>query len=186
MTEERAALRQVTTRQVYESPWLRLREDTVERLDGSRGVYSVVEKRDFALIVAVEDGGFHIVEEYRYPIGRRALSFPQGGWPPGTDGGEPDDLARAELAEETGLRAGRLTRLGYLNSSHGTSTQGCHVYLAEDLTHGEPRRELEEQDQTARWVPHAELLRMIRGGEITDDSSVAAFALYLLNRPDGC
>ena len=180
MADERPAIRQLETRQVYQSPYMRLREDVIERLDGSRGIYSVVEKRDFALVVPVEDDGFHLVEEYRYPIGRRTTSFPQGGWPPGTDGGEPDDLARAELAEETGLRAGRLTRLGHLDSSHGTTNQGCHVYLAEDLTHGETAREVEEQDQTTRWVPRAELLRMVRDGEITDDSSVAALALYLL------
>lgn len=181
MADERPAIRQVETRHVYESPWMRLREDVIERLDGSRGIYSVVEKRDFALVVPVEDGGFHVVEEYRYPIGRRTTSFPQGGWPPGEAGGEPDDLARAELAQETGLRAGRLTRLGHLDSSHGTTNQGCHVYLAEDLTHGEPDREAEEQDQTTRWVPYDELLRMVRAGEITDDSSVAALALYLLH-----
>lgn len=181
MTDERPAIRQVETRQVYESPWLRLREDVVERLDGSRGIYSVVEKRDFALVIPVENEGFHLVEEYRYPIGRRTTSFPQGGWAPG-ETGEPDDLARHELAQETGLRAGRLTRLGHLDSSHGTTNQGCHVYLAEDLTHGEPARELEEQDQTTRWVPYGELLRMVRDGEITDDSSVAALALYLLRK----
>lgn len=179
MTQERPAIRQVDTRQVYASPWMRVREDTIERLDGSRGTYSVVEKRDFALVIPVEDDGFHIVEEYRYPIGRRALSFPQGGWPPG-ESGEPDAMARNELAEETGLRAGSLVRLGYLNSSHGTTNQGCHVYLATDLTHGEPDREVSEQDQTTRWVPRAELLRMVREGDVTDDSSVAALALYLL------
>lgn len=179
MADERPAIRQVETRQVYESPWMRLREDVIERLDGSRGIYSVVEKRDFALVIPVENDGFHLVEEYRYPIGRRRTSFPQGGWPPG-ESGEPEEMARLELAQETGLRAGRLTPLGYLNSSHGTTNQGCHVYLAEDLTHGAPDREVEEQDQTSRWVPRAELLRMVRAGEITDDSTVAALALYLL------
>jgi len=174
-------IRRLSSRPVYENPWLSVREDTIQRLDGSRGIYSVVEKPDFAVIVPWEDDGFHLVAEYRYPIGRRTWSFPQGGWPPGTSG-EPDALARLELAEETGLRAGRLTKLGYLNASHGLTDQGCHVYLAEDLAHGEPDREAEEQDQTSRWVPCAEFERMIRAGTVTDDSSIAALTLLTLRR----
>ena len=181
MADERPAIRQVETRQVYESPWMRLREDVIERLDGSRGIYSVVEKRDFALVVPVEDDGFHLVEEYRYPIGRRTTSFPQGGWPPGERGGEPEDLARAELAQETGLRAARLTRLGHLDSSHGTTNQGFHAYLATGLTQGEPDREPSEQDMRQRWVTRAEFKDMILNASILDDSTVAAYSLLLLH-----
>ena len=55
-------------------------------------------------VVPAERGGFHLVQEYRYLLGRRSWAFPQGGFPGRADG-DPEVLARLELAEETGLRA---------------------------------------------------------------------------------
>jgi len=53
---------------IYQNRWLTLREDAIVRADGSRGLYSVVEKSDFAVIAAVSDGELHLVEQYRYPV----------------------------------------------------------------------------------------------------------------------
>ena len=39
------------TRLVYENRWMRVREDTIRRRDGSTGIYGVVEKPDFVVIV---------------------------------------------------------------------------------------------------------------------------------------
>ena len=118
---------------VYEDNWMRLRRDDIQRRDGSVGTYAFVEKPDFALVIPAENDGFHLVEEFRYPIGRRAWSFPQGGFPPG-ESGDPEELARLELAQETGLRARVLVKLGYLNAAHGMSSEGCHYFLATGLS----------------------------------------------------
>ncbi|MEW2357652.1 NUDIX hydrolase [Spirillospora sp. NPDC029432] len=173
-------IRKLSSRVVYENRWMTVREDEIERLDGSRGIYGVVDKSDFALVIPAENGGFHMVEEYRYPIGRRTWNFPQGSYPDGRTG-DPEDLARRELAEETGFRAGTMTRLGYLNCSHGTSSQGFHVYLATDLTPGETARELEEQDMAQGFITRDEFASLIRSGAITDDSTVAAYTLLRLH-----
>ncbi len=173
-------IEQLSSRVVYENTWMTLREDRIRRPDGSDGVYSVVHKPDFALVIPAHDGGFHLVEEYRYPIGRRSWAFPQGSFPAGRDG-SPEELARAELAEETGLRAARLVRLGYLHCSHGTSGQGFHAFLATDLDGGTPNREHEEQDMRQAWVSREEFERMIRDGAITDDSTVAAYTLLVMH-----
>ena len=45
------------TRVVYENRWMRVREDAIRRRDGSEGIYGVVEKPDFVVIVPVEDDG---------------------------------------------------------------------------------------------------------------------------------
>jgi len=164
---------------VYEDSWMRLRRDEIERRDGSRGTYAFIEKRDFALVIPAENDGFHLVEEYRYPIGRRTWSFPQGGFPHG-ESGEPTELARLELAQETGLRARELVKLGYLHTSHGTSSQAGHYLLATGLEPGAPEREREEQDMRQAWVSRARFEEMISEGLITDDSTVAGYALLLL------
>jgi 8-oxo-dGDP phosphatase len=174
-----ADVRMLASGIVYEDRWMRLRRDEIERRDGSRGTYAFVEKPDFALVIPAENDGFHLVEEYRYPIGRRTWSFPQGGWPSGQTG-SPEDLARLELIQETGLRAGTFTRLGFLHCAHGISSQGGHYFVATGLQPGPPEREHEEQDMRQAWVSRTRFLDMIGQGLITDDSTLAAYALLLI------
>ncbi|MCP3805284.1 NUDIX hydrolase [Allokutzneria sp. A3M-2-11 16] len=173
-------MRTVSSRVVYENPWLSLREDRIEHLDGSDGLYSVVDKPDFAVVIPLEDNGFHLVEQYRYPVRRRSWEFPSGSFPPGITGA-PEDMAVAELAEETGLVAGRMEELGYLHCANGMSGVGAHVFLATDLTGGEPNREATEQDMRQQWFPRAEVERMVRGGVITDGPTLAAYLMWTLH-----
>ncbi|OLF18959.1 ADP-ribose pyrophosphatase [Actinophytocola xanthii] len=180
---DQPAIRTLSTRVVYQNPWLTLREDEIERQDGSRGIYSVIDKPDFAVVIPMADGGFHLVEQYRYPLRGRYWEFPQGAFPQGRSG-TPEELAAAELAEETGFTARNLDRLGYLNSAHGYSGQGFHVFLATDLTPGPPQREVEEQDMRQQWFPRDEVERMLRDGIITDDSSLAAYLLLTMRERD--
>ncbi len=148
--DDDADIRMLASGVVYEDNWIRLRRDQIERRDGSRGTYAFVQKRDFALVIPAEADRFCLVEEFRYPVGRRTWSFPQGGFP----------------GRETGLRAGRLTLLGYLHCAHGTSSQGFHAYLATGLTQGEPDREPSEQDMRQRWVTRGEFKDMILNASI--------------------
>jgi len=172
-------IKTLSSRVVYENPWMTLREDEIEYVDGSRGLYGVVDKPDFAVVVPVRDGGFHLVEQYRYTLGGRRWEFPQGSFPEGVTG-TPEELAATELAEETGLTAARLEKLGYLNCAQGFTGQGFHVFLATGLTPGEPHREVTEQDMREQWFPRDEVERMIREGVITDDSTLAAYLLLVM------
>jgi 8-oxo-dGTP pyrophosphatase MutT (NUDIX family) len=174
-------VRTTGSREVYRNPWIRVREDAVEHADGSAGVYGVVEKPHFALVLPYEDGGFWVVEEYRLPVGRRVPGFPQGTWPAGATG-SAEELARAELAEETGLRAGSLRHLGHLDLAPGLSTQEFDVWLATDLTQGETAREATEADMTMAFVPEPELRARMRDGRFADGPSVAGYGLFLLDR----
>jgi len=174
-------VRTTGSREVYRNPWIRVREDAVERADGSAGVYSVVEKPHFALVLPHERDGLWLVEQFRYPVGRRAWEFPQGTWTAGSEGSAAE-LARAELAEETGLRAGTLRHLGHLDLAPGLSTQEFDVWLATDLTQGPTAREATEADMRSAFVAEGELRAMIRDGRFTDGPSLAAYSLLLLDR----
>ena len=170
---------QIASRLVYRNRWLSLREDRVRRPDGSDGLYSVVDKPDFALVIPAEEDGFHLVEQYRYPVRGRYWEFPQGTATAGA-ARTPEELARAELAEETGLRAGRMRLLGHLYCAYGMSSQGFDVFLATELRPGPPAREASEQDMRQALVSRAEFERLVRSGRITDDSTLAAYALLLM------
>lgn len=170
-------MRQLSSRLVYSNKWLSLREDQVVHADGAQGIYSVVDAADYALVMPFENDGFHLVEQYRYPVGHRSWEFPSGSGPAAT----PAEMAADELREETGFTAGNLTRVGYLNPANAMSGIGCHVYLATDLTPGSPDRESTEQDMRQQWFPRAEVERMLGEGLITDGPSIAAYLLLELH-----
>jgi 8-oxo-dGDP phosphatase len=172
-------IRQVATRTVYRNPWMTVREDDVERADGSPGVFGVVEKDDFALVIPFDGDHVHLVEQYRYPVRARSWEFPQGSVD-GADAG-PEDAARRELAEETGLTAERMRHLGRLHEAHGYSTQAFDVWVATGLTAGPTRRSREEQDMCCDRFTVTRFEDMIRTGAITDAPTVAAWALMGLH-----
>jgi 8-oxo-dGTP pyrophosphatase MutT (NUDIX family) len=176
-------MERLDSREVYRNPWMSVREDRVRRLDGSEGVYGVVDKPDFALVLPRDRNGFWLVEQFRYPVQSRTWEFPQGSWRPG-ESGPPVDLAVAELAQETGLRAAKIEHLGHLHAAYGFSTQGFDVFLATGLESGDPDREPTELDMRHRFVPDDEVITMLRGGAITDAPSVAALTLFQLHERD--
>jgi ADP-ribose pyrophosphatase len=175
-----AEIATIDTRVVYENRWMRVREDAIRRRDGSSGIYGVVEKPDFVVIVPLEDNGsLHLVEQFRYPVQRRFWEFPQGSWEQIPDA-DPLEMARGELREETGLNAAQMTYVGHLFQGYGYATQGYHVFLAQNLRHGNAEREHEEQDLVTQMFTFSDVIRMIQSGEIKDATTVAALGLLQL------
>lgn len=170
----------LASRTVYENRWIRVHEDRIRFPDGSEGLYGVVAKADFVLIVPVHDNGrFQMVRQYRYPTGGRFWEFPQGSWEARPDA-DPVLVAHGELEEETGFRAARLDRLGFLYPANGISNQGCHLFRAAGLTPGRRNLDPEEQDLETAAFARVEIEAMIAAGEIRDATTVAA--LHLLDR----
>jgi ADP-ribose pyrophosphatase len=164
------------SRVVYQNRWMRVREDAIERDDGTAGIYGVVEKPDFALIIPIEDDSLYLVEQYRYPVAARFLEFPQG-TSEDNPGVEPVELARGELREETGLTAARMDYLGHLYIAYGMSNQGFHIFVASGLTQGERSLDLEEQDLRVVRTSVAEFESQIRSGVIKDAGTISAWML---------
>ena len=178
-SSEPAAPEYVTTSStvVYVNRWMTVREDKTLRHDGAEGTFGVVEKPDFALVIPYVNGGFHLVEQYRYPVQGRYWEFPAGAWE-GESHVDPLVLARGELAEETGLESATMTPLGYLYEAYGYSTQGFHVFLATDLTVGATQLDAEEVGLITRWFSEAEVWQLLADGRFKDAASVAALALF--------
>ena len=173
-------IHRVASREVYRNNWLTLREDDIRRPDGSPGIYSVIDKPTYALVIARDGDRFHLVEQFRYPLGMRRWEFPQG-TAPRQEQLDPTELAARELREETGLRAASMEKLGTLDVAPGMSSQRGWVFLATGITEGEHDREHEEQDMHSESFSRTQLERMIRDGEITDAQSIAAWTLLLLS-----
>jgi len=176
------SIKKISSREVYRNPWTRVREDVIERSNGERGVYGVIEKDPCCLVIPLEEtpeGDFlTLVEQFRYTIGQRCLEFPQGGWE--TAAVVPEELARGELREETGLVAESMTKLTRFQIAYGVMAQEMHVYLARGLKMGPTEPDPEEHDLVIHRVAVAEFEAMLASGKILDVCTAAAWGVYLL------
>jgi 8-oxo-dGTP pyrophosphatase MutT (NUDIX family) len=172
------SITRLSSREVYRNHWVRLREDEILRSNGQRGIYSVLEKNDCAVVLPLDQGRVWLVDQFRYTIQERALELPQGGWEREID--NPEDLARGELKEETGLQAAAMTYLGWMWIAYGVLRQKQHVFLATGLTETQKTPDPEEHDLVVRNVTVSEFEEMMLAGEIRDASTLAAWGLYLL------
>jgi ADP-ribose pyrophosphatase len=174
------AIRTLSSREIYRNQWLRLREDAIERTNGTHGIYGVVDKQDCAVILPIDGDHIWLVEQFRYTIGERALELPQGGWE--ADNVDPEALARGELREETGLTAGRMTELPWMWIAYGFARQRQHVFVAEELSMGAHERDTEEVDMEVIRLPISTFERKLSTGEIRDVCTLAAWTSYQLWR----
>ena len=170
----------LSTREIYRNPWLRLREDEILRSNGQKGIYGVVEKDPCAIVLPIHDGQVWLVEQHRYTIQKRALELPQGGWEMEID--NPEELARGELREETGLQAAQMTLLGEMWIAYGFARQKQYVFLAEGLTQAESDPDPEEHDLVIRSVAIEDFERMMLDGTIQDVCTLAAWGFYLMRK----
>jgi 8-oxo-dGTP pyrophosphatase MutT (NUDIX family) len=161
--------RTLGAREVYHNPWLEVVEYAVVRPDGEAGIYGVVNPGDNASVVALDgDGCVYLVGDFCYPLQRYHWSIPTGKVEAGED---PAEAARRELAEEAGITAARWELLGAYDLTPGICTQVGYIYLARDLTLGEPRPEGTERF-TQRRLPLAEAYAQCLSGEIRNAVSV--------------
>jgi ADP-ribose pyrophosphatase len=168
--------RVTATRIVYENRWMRLREDITERADGTPGLYAWIEKPPAAVIVPLDGDQVWLVQQHRHPIGARFWELPQGAWED-DPAAAPEDLARGELAEETGLRAARIEHLGKLYFAYGITDQSFDVWRATGLEPGEQALEATEADLRVERFTIADFEAMIAGGRIRDAATVSAWHL---------
>ena len=170
------------SRTVFETPWIRVREDAVTQPDGKPSTYGVVEYRNLAVgVVAVDEAGrVALVGQHRYPLDYYAWEIPEGGCPRDE---APREAAARELREETGTLAKRWDYLGCLTLSNSVSDEVAHLFLARDLVAGEAEPEPTEV-LAKRWLPLEEACGDVLEGRLTDGISVAGLlrARHFLER----
>ena len=164
---------------VYQNKWMKIREDVIKRQSGAEGIYSVMEKPDFTVIIPVDGESMYMVEQFRYPVGQRHIEFPQGTWEEEKDI-DPKELAAGELQEETGLVAKDWTYVGYQYLAYGFCNQGYHIWLAQDLTMTEQNLDPEEEGLTCHRLAISGLDDKILSGEILDSTTCNAIGLARL------
>ena len=160
----------LSSRAIYDNPWIHVREDQVLNPKGGNGIYGVVSFKNLAIgIIPVDkDLNTWLVGQYRYSLNEYSWEIPKGG---GHVHIEKLESAKRELKEETGYTAEKWTLIARIHTSNSVTDEEGWVYLAEDLTEGET--EFEDTEELKIWkLPLKEAVNMVMKDEITDSLSV--------------
>ena len=96
---------------------------------GIEGTYVGITCPDWVVVIAIHEGNFVLVRQWRHGEDNLTLEFPGGVADPGE---ELEITAIRELEEETGYYANKLTYLGPLYPTVAYSDEVIHMYLAKD------------------------------------------------------
>jgi ADP-ribose pyrophosphatase len=170
MPDDKNPWKTLDTRDIYDNPWIRVTEHNVINAAGNPGIYGKVSFKNIAcgIIPLDEHGNTWIVGQYRYTLDEYCWEIPMGGVPRDAN---LLDGAQRELKEETGLTAGKWEQLLRVHISNSITDEVGVVFVAENLTAGEPEFEETEKIEI-RQLPFEELVKMAMDGEITDVLSV--------------
>lgn len=176
--------RRTSSRPIYESPWLKVSEDSVVRPDGTPGIYGVIEIPEYSGIVAIDDRGrIALVRQWRYLYREPSLEVPAGS--SASTHESPLATAQRELLEETGLVASEWIPLGRVRYSAVTNMG--HLFLARTLRHASPAHVALARDDWTElvWMDYHEAITCVLEGMIVESTSLAALGKAEIARHRG-
>ena len=165
------------TRYLFESGWYHLRQDEVEFADRSL-TYTYIDHPGAVFVVPVTPAGQIVVlRTYRYTVDEWCWEVPAGGIGD-KSGASLEEVARAEMLEESGCSGGTLEYLGWYYSANGAANLKVHYYLARDVKFGDARApEHAESIDEVRCLDLAEAFEWAYSGKMRDGDSVLALLL---------
>ena len=173
----------ISSREVYNNPWINLTEHQVINPGGGKGIYGMVHFKNLAIGIVVldEQQNTWLIGQYRFALNEYSWEIPAGGGPLGSD---PLETAKRELLEETGISANHWTEIQRMHLSNSVSDELAIIYLARELTFGSAEPEETEELQVKK-LPLDEAYEMVITGLITDSLSVAGLLKLKLMKAEG-
>ena len=166
----------IQSREVYSCKLFHVTEDEArDQKSGFEIKRSIVRHAGSAVMMAVDpQRRILLVRQYRLPAERYLWELPAGRLDPGE---KPLQAAKRELAEETGYRARKWSKLASFFVSPGYVQERMTIFLATGLTAGEPTPMNDERIES-RWFKKKELAHMIRDGKIEDAKTIVGFFMW--------
>ena len=124
-----------SAREVFDNPWINVKDHAVVHPDGSPGQYGVIRFKNLAIgVLPIDaDGCTVLVGQHRFPHNSYSWELPEGG---GALTVPPVEAAKRELEEETGLKAQSWAPLCDFDISNSITDEKAVCFLAWDLALG--------------------------------------------------
>ncbi|MGD9642328.1 MAG: NUDIX domain-containing protein [Elusimicrobiales bacterium] len=152
------------------------RADTVTLPNGRRATREFVDHPGaVAVLPVLPDGRIVFVRQFRYPVGLATLEIPAGKLNGPKD--SPLRRVKAELKEETGYTARKITPILAYWPTPAFSTEVLHIYTATGLSGGAPDPD-EDEFLTLETIPFEKAWQMVVTGRIRDSKTVIALQAW--------
>jgi len=150
---------------------VRVSNETVTLRNGVTIALDIVRHPGASAVVPfLSESDVLLIRQYRHAAGGMILEVPAGKLDPGED---PETCARRELEEETGRRAQRLEKLGWIWTTPGFTDEQIHLFAGFDLQLVE-RNPVDDEIIDLVPMSLADALDRVWRGEITDAKSAVA------------
>lgn len=126
------------------------------------------------IIPMVDSEHVCLIHNFRIAVNQTLIELPAGTLEPNEP---PEQTAARELAEETGFRAERLSKLNSFYLSPGIIDERMHLYLAEGLAVVGSAREPGEDIENL-IVSWSEAISMVFRGQIQDAKTIVGLLYY--------
>ena len=162
----------LSSRPVYQNPWMRLREDVAEMPNGKTTIYGVVECGPcVGVLPFLDEGHVLMIRQYRYVFGEdHRWEMPTGGVKLGE---ALLDAAHRELREEVGYDAAELSHISTYYTSKSIMHEIAHLYLGRGLTRVQAVAD-ETEFLEIETFPFGQVLQMVLTSEIRDSMTILA------------
>jgi 8-oxo-dGTP pyrophosphatase MutT (NUDIX family) len=135
------------------------------------------------VVAVTADDRVVLVRQYRHGLGQVDFELPAGVVE--ADDASPEAAARRELLEETGYGGGVWRPLCVTSANPGTHNNLTHSFLAVGVQPAAPPAPDVTEDIRCMTVPVADVVRLVRDGEVVQALHLAPLLRYLLTRPAG-
>jgi ADP-ribose pyrophosphatase len=175
----------ISKKTVYTGPLFHIDKEEISEPHCGVVTRDIVRHGGSVVILAIDDAKKKdplvvLERQYRHATSQFLYEVPAGKIDPNED---RLAAAKRELAEETGFRARKWTKLVRYYASPGFLAEWMQVFLAEGLTTGNTSFD-EDECLEIMLVPFSELLRLIDKGAIHDGKTLIA-ALFYARRHTG-
>jgi ADP-ribose pyrophosphatase len=165
----------LSSRPIYQNPWMNLREDIAELPNGKTTVYGVVQTGlCVGVLPFIDDERVLMVRQYRYVFGEsQRWEMPTGEV---KQGESLKTAARRELQEEVGYDVQSLEQIHTYFTSKSIMDEVAHLFIGRDLLEMQAIPDDTEFLEVA-ILPFQRVLKMVLESEIRDSMTVIAVLL---------
>lgn len=148
---------------------------------GIRRRHAIRHPGSVVILPLIDENHVCLIRNFRVSVTQWLLELPAGTLEPNEP---PLECAKRELVEETGYRSNHLRPLCRFYAAPGILDEFMHLFVADQLSEGDPEREPGEliQNVVLTWD---DVTKLLAAGEIVDAKTIIGLQTYLLQHGRG-